>query len=268
MRWVIGDIHGMLRPLQALVSLVREQDVTARFYFVGDYVNRGPDSRAVVDFLLKLPDARFARGNHDDIFDYILNGQCFERHPQLFTPVDCFRAFLQHGLDHTLLSYDIDYALIEQVAHRPSLQALEKLIEPVPAEHRAWFRSLPAVLEEQDFFVIHAKWEPSREDSTHQLTRTLQNRAALRHGVIWARYEPGEIPVKKSWSRFGIFGHTPVPNYPLFGRRSEYEPVVGEQMILLDTAAALGPLGRLTAWCVEEARFVQVDRSGMMVKTP
>jgi len=267
MRWVIGDIHGMLRPLQGLVNLVRQHDAAARFYFVGDYVNRGPDSRAVVDFLMKMTDARFARGNHDDIFDYILNGECFERHPQLFTPVDCFRAFLQHGLDHTLLSYDIDYALIEQVAHRPSASALEKLIEPVSPEHRAWFRALPAVLEEPEFFVIHAKWDPAREDSPHQFARTLMNRAALRHSVIWARYDASEILVRKAWRRVGIFGHTPVPNYPLLGRRNDYEPVVGEHMILLDTAAALGPLGRLTAWCIEESRFVQVDRAGVPVKS-
>jgi serine/threonine protein phosphatase 1 len=262
MRWVIGDIHGMLRPLQALTALVQQQDPDARFFFLGDYVNRGPDSKAVVDFLIKLPNARFARGNHDDIFDYIINGECFERHPQLFTPVDCFRAFIQHGLDNTLLSYDIDYAAIEQVAYRPSPAALQKLIEPVPPEHRAWFRALPAVLEEPDFFVIHAKWDVTREDSSHQFTRTLQNRAALRHSVIWLRYDAGEITLKKAWHRLGIFGHTPVPNYPLLGRRNEYEPVVGEKMVLLDTAAALGPLGRLTAWCVEESRFVQVDRSG------
>lgn len=266
MKWIVGDIHGMLRPLTGLVQLVQEQDRDARFYFVGDYVNRGPDSRAVVDFLLKLPNARFGRGNHDDIFDYILNGECFERHPQLFTPVDCFRSFLMHGLDNTLLSYGIDYALIEQVAHRPSSDGLEKLVASIPRQHRDFFRNLPPVMEETGFFVIHAKWDIHREDTPHAFSRTLQNRAALRHNVIWARYTQEEILAPKNWKRLGFFGHTPVPNYARGLRKSEYEPVAGERMVLLDTAAALGPQGRLTAWCFDEARFMQVDRGGQAVK--
>ncbi|MEZ0265596.1 MAG: metallophosphoesterase, partial [Phycisphaerae bacterium] len=45
MRWIIGDVHGMLRPLETLLAEVRRVDSKARFYFVGDYVNRGPSSR-------------------------------------------------------------------------------------------------------------------------------------------------------------------------------------------------------------------------------
>ena len=68
MNWVIGDIHGMLRPLRALVDRVRRADPGAALLFVGDYINRGPDSKGVIDFLLALDGARFCRGNHDDIF--------------------------------------------------------------------------------------------------------------------------------------------------------------------------------------------------------
>ena len=53
MRWVIGDIHGMLRPTEALIGCILGRDASARFIFVGDYINRGPDSRGVLD--------RFAR---------------------------------------------------------------------------------------------------------------------------------------------------------------------------------------------------------------
>src|SRR4051794_13360276 len=38
MRWVIGDIHGMLRPLAALLDEVRRDDRSPEFHFVGDYV--------------------------------------------------------------------------------------------------------------------------------------------------------------------------------------------------------------------------------------
>src|SRR3954451_10097051 len=146
MRWIIGDIHGMHRMLVALLDAVNKRDAAAQFYFVGDYVNRGPESKQVVDLLLTMKGAKFVRGNHDEIFDLVVNGQSFESHPELYAPVHAFLTFLQFGLDSTLTSYGIDMAMIEHVAHRPSPMALEKLLEPIPGEHRAFFRSLPPVI--------------------------------------------------------------------------------------------------------------------------
>ena len=77
MRWIIGDVHGMRDALRALLDSVHKLDPSPRFYFVDDYVNRGPDSRGVIDLLLTLRDARFCRGNHDDIFDMVLTGESF-----------------------------------------------------------------------------------------------------------------------------------------------------------------------------------------------
>ena len=90
MRWVVGDIHGMLRPLRSLVGHVTAKDPAAQFLFVGDYVNRGPDSRGVIDLLLSLQDegrAKFVRGNHDDIFDMVLSGQTYAYHPDARSPL-------------------------------------------------------------------------------------------------------------------------------------------------------------------------------------
>src|SRR5205085_1022940 len=138
-RWIIGDIHGMHRMLVALLDAVRERDREATFYFVGDYVNRGPESRQVVDLLLTMPEAKFVRGNHDEIFDLVINGQSYESHPEFGAPIHAFLTFLQFGLDSTLTSYGIDLAQIDHVAHRPSTDALEKLLEPIPQEHRSFF---------------------------------------------------------------------------------------------------------------------------------
>src|SRR5579884_585200 len=97
MRWIVGDIHGMLRPLDALVTAVGSRDPGAHLIFVGDYVNRGPDSRRVIDLLLTLPRATFLRGNHDDVFDLILHGDCYMCHPDGPNPVAAFAWFMQHG---------------------------------------------------------------------------------------------------------------------------------------------------------------------------
>src|SRR5689334_9048663 len=116
MRWVVGDIHGMLRPLRALVDEIYRRDAAPRLLFVGDYVNRGPDSRGVIDLLLSLPDAGFVRGNHDDVFDLVLHGSCYDTHGSAPDAGSAFAWFVNHGLDNTLTSYGADYAVVLKTA--------------------------------------------------------------------------------------------------------------------------------------------------------
>ena len=70
----------------------------------------------------------------------------------------------------------------------------------------------------------------------------------------------------KAWRRTGYFGHTPVSFYgAAIGRSTVMLPVVANRMVLLDTAAALGHDGRLTALCPDDGAFVQVDHFGALV---
>ncbi|MGB9789817.1 MAG: metallophosphoesterase family protein [Thermotoga caldifontis] len=93
--FVIGDVHGCLDCLTELLSkipLTRD----SRLIFLGDYVDRGPDSKGVVETLLKLSesyDCVFIRGNHEQMMlDYVLNG----------TNLDLW---LMNGAGATLRSY-------------------------------------------------------------------------------------------------------------------------------------------------------------------
>jgi hypothetical protein len=259
-RWVIGDIHGMLRPLQVLLDAVHKADPAPQLLFVGDFVNRGPDSSGVVDLLLTLKGARFCRGNHDDVFDIVLHGKG-STGPVDAVPV--FVWFMNHGLDRTLESYGVDYAMMEQVARRPSPQRISELVgDVVPDAHRAFFRSMPLAIDEPDLFVVHAKWEPADRDDQPDVGTRVRADVRLHHHVLWERFDEHEISVNKAWRRRGFFGHTPVINY---GRPDLHAPIAGKQMVLLDTGVALSPLGRLTAWCAETDRFVQVDHFGRLV---
>lgn len=72
--FVVGDIHGCNEELNILLSkLTDEEHLTAddRVVFLGDYIDRGPDSKGVIDTLIqfknKFPDTIFLRGNHEDI---------------------------------------------------------------------------------------------------------------------------------------------------------------------------------------------------------
>lgn len=69
-RWVIPDIHGHIKTLKSLIEdhiALSKSDV---IYFLGDYIDRGPDSKSVIDFIMSLQDSGFnvncIRGNHED----------------------------------------------------------------------------------------------------------------------------------------------------------------------------------------------------------
>jgi hypothetical protein len=264
-RWIIGDIHGMHRMLVALLNAVRQRDREAKFYFVGDYVNRGPESKQVVDLLLTMPDAKFVRGNHDEIFDLVVNGQSFESHPELNAPIHAFLTFLQFGLDATLMSYGIDVAQIEHVAHRPSHEALAKLLEPIPAEHRQFFRQLPVTTSEPDLLVAHAKWDAEHPNDDQTLAKYLPLSHA-RHLIVWGRYLENEIRRNKPWTRLTCFGHTPVATYASPRTQDPHAPLTGPSIALLDSGAALSTQGRLTAFCADDHAYLQINRAYELIE--
>ncbi|MGH7213723.1 MAG: metallophosphoesterase [Tepidisphaeraceae bacterium] len=269
MRWVIGDIHGMLAPLDAILQDVERQDVAARFYFSGDYVNRGPDSRRVIDRLLALPAAcvgGFVRGNHDDIFDLLLHGSCYVCHPNAIDPIMALRWFLEQGLDRTFLSYGIDHPAIDKLASRPKRDKLEKALhDHVPDTHRRFISNLRPVIEEDDLFVAHAMWDADEPTTSPNIKSRLFTDEYARRMILWGRFNAEDLTRPKAWGRPGYFGHTPVVNYAPTMRQSSNVPIVAKDVVLLDTGAALGAAGRLSAYCVEEKRFVQADRDGRIV---
>jgi serine/threonine protein phosphatase 1 len=124
----VGDIHGCLDPLRKLLRKVqpKRQDTIV---FLGDYVDRGPDSRGVIDFLLKFahlfPRTVFLKGNHEAMFlDYLQGGPKFP--------------FLQNGGISTLASYT----------------------QTVPPEHLAFLRQLRLYHETEDHIFVHAGLRP------------------------------------------------------------------------------------------------------------
>ncbi|TAH24675.1 MAG: serine/threonine protein phosphatase [Cytophagales bacterium] len=67
-KFVIGDIHGCANTLKNLILFVLPKKKDNIFYFLGDYINKGPDSKGVLDFLIELKNnytCHFLRGNHE-----------------------------------------------------------------------------------------------------------------------------------------------------------------------------------------------------------
>jgi len=144
--YVIGDIHGCpdeLRYLIEALPLARGD----RVVFLGDYIDRGPDSRGVVSFLIALQsfhreiDFVFLKGNHEDmLLSYLgLSGQ----HGDMF---------LLNGGKATFESYGI-------AASRPSTQ---EVLSVIPAEHLAFFERLETYHVMDPFLCVHAGVHPQK----------------------------------------------------------------------------------------------------------
>ncbi len=265
MRWIIGDIHGMVQPLATLLLAARKRDTDAKFFFVGDYVNRGPDAANVIELMLALQNenaGRFVRGNHDDVFDLLVNGQSFAHDNAAADPLMAFAWFMRYGLANTLNSYGVDYGELLDLEQRPSMSRLRDVMSIVPTTHRTFIRNLEPVIEEEDFFVAHAMWDPNEPTESPGIVERIGEDGARRHQLIWGRFSNEQILRPKAWSRRGFFGHTPVANYDLGGRR--HLPIIGPEIVLVDTAAAMG--GRLTAYCAETGDFVQAEADGRLVQ--
>ena len=114
-------------------------------------------------------------------------------------------------------------------------------------------------------FVAHAKWDVYTATDAPPISQRVGS-GDVRYTLIWGRYRADEVQAEKpAWTRTGYFGHTPVDAY-IDGK--ELLPVSGPRIILLDTAAALVPHGRLTAFCHETGTCIQADADGKLVVPP
>jgi serine/threonine protein phosphatase 1 len=107
--FIVGDIHACPQELEALLASL-ELQAEDRLVFLGDYVDRGPDARAVVDLLLGMKADNvcqmiFLKGNHEDMFlDFLgYEGRYGE-------------AFLVNGGNATVQSYGIPQELLGREA--------------------------------------------------------------------------------------------------------------------------------------------------------
>ena len=70
-RWIIPDIHGCLKTLKVLLENQLKITKNDKVYFLGDYIDRGPDGKGVLDYLMRLKEEEYdiycIKGNHEDL---------------------------------------------------------------------------------------------------------------------------------------------------------------------------------------------------------
>lgn len=140
----VGDVHGDSRRLDEMLSLLF--DATENLVFLGDYVNRGPDSSGVLERLSCLrrdrPGSTFClAGNHDQLLLEVLEGRA------------SMDRLLLNGGGTTIASY---------VAN-PFGDVHRQLVDAVPAHHVEFLRDLPEMLEGPGWHARHIPLTRPRE---------------------------------------------------------------------------------------------------------
>ena len=219
--YVIGDIHGRLDLLQRMSGLVNTDIKSSGqdnlIVTLGDYIDRGPDSRGVIDYLLSNPFAgQFVglKGNHEALLEKFLGDSTIG--------ADWWRL---GGLE-TLKSFGITVG--PRMTRRGFKKAAVQLHETLSQQQLEFFSSLKTSVVVGGYFLCHAGVRPG-------VALDLQNDDDL----LWIRDE--FLESKIDFGKIVIHGHTPTR-----------EPQVLANRINIDTGAF--DSGRLTCVVLEEGR--------------
>jgi len=179
--FVIGDVHGCAMELDALLDgLIRQEKLNEKdlVLFLGDYIDRGPDSRSVIDSLLGFSkshsNTRFLKGNHEDMMlDFLGFGGKLGH------------AFLYNGGLETIQSYGLS---VFAPAH--------EMIEAIPESHLEFMKGLESIIVADSFICVHAG-----------LNRMLDLQDQVDSDIFWIREE--FINDTHDFEKTIVFGHTP-----------------------------------------------------------
>lgn len=211
--YAVGDIHGQLGQLERVLDLIEaDGGADARVVFLGDYTDRGPDSKGVIDLLIEgREDGRnwtFIKGNHDRMFCWFMEE--YPRH-DAHLPVELYWLHERLGGDTTLASYGVEFTpQTRQLAVHSDAQ------EMVPHGHISFLEQTVLSFETEDVFFAHAGVQPgvALADQTE-------------HDLLWIRKEFHVETAKHP--KLIVHGHTPVKQATHYGNR-----------INLDTGAGYG----------------------------
>ncbi len=186
---VIGDIHGELGHLDRLLHRLPELGADDTVVFLGDYVDRGPSSRQVIERVEAFRRA-FAgtcvtlRGNHED--GWI---DCFDK------PDPGFLLPAGNGCVETMLSF-VDCTGLSDTDRAAKLFDLHAWM---PASVIAWMRALPIWYEDEHAIYVHAGLDGKKPDWKSPADSRPQALLWTRNSDFWVTYEGKRL----------VFGHTP-----------------------------------------------------------
>jgi serine/threonine protein phosphatase 1 len=223
--YAVGDVHGRLDLLRGVTAEIARAAAAARApdrviaVFLGDYIDRGPDTRGVIGHLIDFAasgvcETVFLRGNHEQILLDLVDAD------QAADPV----MWLTYGGLDTLKAYGVTAPF--PVTGRDAETVSERVRQALPEAHLAFLRATRLTEARGDYLFVHAGLRPDRLLSEQSET-----------DLLWHRFIDDRQPAH---GKVVVHGHTPRP-----------APVVGRWRIGIDTEAYAS--GGLTAVRLEGA---------------
>lgn len=173
-KFVISDIHGHLNTFRFLVEQKLKLSSEDELYLLGDYVDRGPDSKGVIDYIWKLQDKLkevvCLRGNHESM---LLDSALGE---------DYYEHWVSNGGQETLESFEAES------------------IEEIPAIYLNFLEELEYYHEQENYILVHAGLNFEENDPL-----------SISEDMLWLRDWYGSIDYEWLGKRTIIHGHTPIP---------------------------------------------------------
>jgi serine/threonine protein phosphatase 1 len=183
-QWVIPDIHGNFRTLQALIEEQLRPSRHDTIYFLGDYIDRGPDSKKVIDYVIGLKkdnyNIRTLKGNHED---FLLRTYDNERVQKNFLGITyqnkLKKEWFKYGGRETLKSFNVSD------------------VHEIPENYITWMRELEYYIKLDSFILVHAGLNFAAEDPFSD-----------RQSMLWIK--DFKVDREKTGNRKIIHGHVPV----------------------------------------------------------
>jgi serine/threonine protein phosphatase 1 len=219
--FAIGDIHGCRRSTEALLATLNPQEGDT-IVFLGDYIDRGPDSKGVIDLIRESQASGVhtvaLKGNHEVL---LLNA-----HKQRTT--ETLERWKINGGDATMTSFGL---------------AADDL-DGLPAELYTWLEDLPTHHQIGNTLFVHAG-----------LNLKIEDPLADKYSMLWARHWMDEAVMRQRFPElFVVHGHTPQERWIIESRLEQQRPSLD-----IDAGcvyATADKEGFLCALKVEERRLV------------
>jgi serine/threonine protein phosphatase 1 len=182
--WVIPDTHGCAKTVEALFANIIKPTRYDEIYFLGDYIDRGPHSKGVIDFIRNLQRDEFnvtaLKGNHEDMAVELYDAENNREGGWLnLFSAKKEGAWHEMGGRETLKSFGVRQA------------------REIPADYIEWMRALRYYVDLEKFVLVHAGLNFRNEDPYED-----------KLSMLWLREY--EIKPEKIGFRKIIHGHNPV----------------------------------------------------------
>jgi len=231
-QWVIPDIHGCAQSLKQLIEVQIQPQKQDELYFLGDYIDRGPDSKGVIDYLISLKNngykTSYLKGNHEEYFLRALDHEPSRKQLIKFGRKNRFKKeWFAHGGDKFMQSFG------------------ESEMNKIPPLYLDWIRGLKNYFLLKKHILVHAGLNFKIEDPFEDI-----------FDMLWTR--DFEIDPLKIDNRLIIHGHVPVHINVI--RQSIYNK--GTQIINLDNGVYLENkegFGKLTAYELNSKMLIIQD---------